>query len=88
VNLVVPKKDKEKEGYGYEMAADLTDLLLSIFELTAQSEDIYFDINQRVISIFSRYLEGAFAGDRNSFRCGCEVLRAIFCLFGYSTARS
>jgi hypothetical protein len=41
--------------YGYEVASDLSELLLSVFELTTQSEEIYFDVNQRIISIFSRF---------------------------------
>ena len=43
-------------GYSYEAAADFSELLLSVFELTSQNEDIYFDVNQRTITIFSRYL--------------------------------
>lgn len=79
---------QKEGGYGYEIGADLADLLLSVFDLTSQSEDIYFDVNQRVITIFSRFLEASLAGDKSSFRNGCEVLRSIFCHLGYSVRRA
>lgn len=74
--------------YGYEVASDFSDFLLSVFELTSQSEDIYFDVNQRIITIFSRFLESVAQGDRNSLRNGCEVLRNIFWLCGGAGVRS
>ena len=78
---------QKEGGYSFEVAADLSELLLSVFELTCQSEDIYFDVNQRIITIFSRYLDSSLSGDKNSFRNGCEVLRNIFTSFGYTTQR-
>jgi hypothetical protein len=60
---------------------------LSVFELTTQSEDIYFDANQRIITIFARFFESATQGDKNSLRNGCEVLRNIFWVFGSQTSR-
>lgn len=68
--------------YGYEVASDFSDFLLSVFELTCQSEDIYFDVNQRVITIFSRFFESVLGGDKGSLRNGCEVLRNIFWVLG------
>lgn len=68
--------------YGYEVASDLSELLMSVFELTAQSEEIYFDVNQRIISIFSRFFESTILPDKNVLRNCCEVLRAIFWIFG------
>lgn len=32
----------------------MTDLLLSVYELSALSDEIYFNVNQKVTSIFSR----------------------------------
>ena len=58
-------------GYGYECAADFSDLLLSVFELSSQNEDIYFDVNQRILTMFSRFFEATFQGDRNFLRNGC-----------------
>lgn len=60
---------------------------MSVFEVTSQSEDIYFDVNQRIITCFSRYLEGSLQSDRNALRNGCEVLRTIFYRMGYITHR-
>ena len=40
--------------FHYEAIADITDFLLSVYELTGLSEDIYFDVNQKITSIFSR----------------------------------
>lgn len=80
---------KEKEaGYSYEVSADFSELLLSVFEVTCQNEDIYFDVNQRIISIFSRFLDSNLHGDKSGLRNACEVLRIIFCYFGYSTRRT
>ena len=62
---------KEGGGHGYEIGADLVDLLLSVFDLTSQSEDIYLDINQRIVTIFSRFLDNASGSDKNGFRIGC-----------------
>ena len=62
---------KEGGAYGYEIGADLVDLLLSVFELTSQSEDIYLDVNQRIVTIFSRFLDNALNSDKNGFRIGC-----------------
>jgi hypothetical protein len=66
-------------------------LLLSVFELTTQSDDIYFDVNQRIVSIFARFLDAALLtppnNDRNAFRNACEVLRCIFWRFGGEHAR-
>lgn len=31
----------------------MTDLLLSVYELTGLSEEIYFDVNQKISSILS-----------------------------------
>lgn len=53
------------------MAADITELLLSVYQLTHQSEDIYFDVNQKILSIFSRLIEQTFSGERHQFRNGC-----------------
>jgi len=79
VNLATQKDG----GYGYEVGSDLSELLLSVFELTSQSEDIYFDVNQRIITIFSRYFETTLQAEKTCFRNGCEVLRNIFVYFGY-----
>jgi len=38
--------------------------------------------------MFSRFFEGAFQGDKNMLRNGCEVLRSIFCTFGYTKLRA
>jgi hypothetical protein len=76
------------EGYSFEGAADLGELLLSVFEVTSQNEDIYFDVNQRIVALFSRFLEGSLSSGRVGLRNACEVLRAIFLRFGYSTTRS
>ena len=40
--------------FNYEAIADMSDFLLSVYELTGLSEDIYFDVNQKVTSVFSR----------------------------------
>jgi hypothetical protein len=88
-NAVLPVQKKDggniSHPYGYEAAADFSELLLSVFELTAQSDDIYFDVNQRIVSIFARFLDAALLGpvpDRNAYRNACEVLRCIFWRFG------
>ena len=60
---------------------------MSVFSVTSQSEDIYFDVNQRIITVFSRYLEASLQGDRNALRNACEVIRTIFCYTGYATVR-
>ena len=41
-------------SFSFESIADMTELLLSVYELSALSEDIYFDVNQKITSIFSR----------------------------------
>jgi len=74
--------------YGYEAAADFSELLLSVLELTTQSDDIYFDVNQRIVTIFSRFFESALSGDKNAFRNACEVLRNIFWRFGPNPSRT
>ena len=38
--------------FHYEAIGDLSDLLLSVYELTGYSEEIYFDVNQKITSIF------------------------------------
>jgi hypothetical protein len=84
-NAVLAQQKREggsvAHPYGYEAAADFSELLLSVFELTTQSDDIYFDVNQRIITIFARFLESALSADRNAFRHACEVLRSIFWRF-------
>ena len=70
------------------MASDFSEFLLSVFELTTQSEDIYFDVNQRIMTIFARFFESATQGDKNSLRNGCEVLRNIFWVFGPQASRT
>ena len=62
-------------------------MLLSVLELTSQNEDIYFDVNQRVITVFSRYFEYAFSSDKHAFRNGCESLRSILICFGGCSQR-
>lgn len=92
-NAAINIQRKEKDSgnnigsYNYECGADFSDLLLSVFELSSQNEDVYFDVNQRILTMFSRYFESAFQGDRNMLRNGCEVLRSIFCTFGYTKVR-
>jgi len=40
--------------YSYEIIADLLEFILSIYELSHFSDDIYFDVNQKIISLFTR----------------------------------
>lgn len=61
---------------------------MSVFEVTCQNEDIYFDVNQRIIAVFSRLLDRCLQGDKGWLRNACEVLRTIFGYLGYSTSRS
>lgn len=61
---------------------------MSVFEVTCQNEEIYFDVNQRIVAIFSRFLEGSLASGRTGLRNTCEILRNIFLRFGYATTRS
>lgn len=39
--------------YHYESVADLIDLLMSVYELSGLSDEIYFDVNQKITSITS-----------------------------------
>ena len=52
-NLSLKRNDTSNE-FHYETVADLCELLLSVYELTCYSEDIYFDVNQKITSIISR----------------------------------
>jgi hypothetical protein len=70
---------KKGEGFGYECGADCAELLLSVLELTGQNEDVYFDVNQRILTIFTRYFESTLLQpDKALFRNGTEVLRCVF----------
>lgn len=39
--------------FHYEAVADLIDLLMSVYQLSGLSEEIYFDVNQKITSIIS-----------------------------------
>lgn len=53
--------DKKTIGYNavaspqfhYETTADMVDLLLSVYELTGLSEEIYFDVNQKITALLT-----------------------------------
>lgn len=39
--------------FHYQTTADMVDLLLSVYELTGLSEEIYFDVNQKITALLS-----------------------------------
>lgn len=53
-NLSLKKIGSNDNEHHYEVIADLCELLLSVYELTYFSDDIYFDVNQKITSVFSR----------------------------------
>lgn len=81
--------------FHYEAVADMSDLLLSVYELTSLSEEIYFDVNQKVSAIFTRIcnefdnlVEQCLSPNRDIARSCFEALRAIFLVFGEFKGRN
>ena len=65
-----------------------------MYELTNFSDDIYFDVNSKITSVFSRIckwttniVENCFSPDKSIVRNSYEALRTIFMTFGYTTKK-
>ncbi len=81
---------EESQGFNYEMQADGGHLLLGIYQFSMREEDIYFDLNQRIVSILTQtssypdnIVELLFVQEDKAITLNCfELLRLVIVYLG------